>query len=310
MPEIDKSHFKGKSVVSICDLSRDEILFILNYAKNFEEYRGNLFEGKVLATIFYEPSTRTRLSFESSMLSLGGRVLGFSSSSVSSVSKGETLWDTIKTVEGYVDIIVIRHPLEGSARLAAEAANIPVINGGDGANQHPTQTLLDLYTIMKGRGSLDNFKIGFVGDLKYGRTVHSLVQALLNFNCDFYFVSPESLSLPVGLKGEIEENGRTFVETENLLDVLGDVDILYVTRIQRERFPDPMEYEKVKNVYIITPEILRGVKENLKILHPMPRVNEISKEVDKLPYAYYFNQSKNGVIVRKALISLLLGVTL
>ncbi len=310
MSKIDKSHFVGKDLVSICDLSREEILFILSYARNFEDYREPLFEGKVLATIFYEPSTRTRLSFESSMLSLGGRVLGFSSSSVSSVSKGESLWDTIKTVEGYSDIIVIRHPLEGSARLAAEAASIPVINGGDGANQHPTQTLLDLYTIIKCRNSLDNFNIGFVGDLKYGRTVHSLVQALLNFDCGFYFVSPESLSLPNGLKGEIESKGRDFVETETLQDILSDVDILYVTRIQRERFPDPMEYEKVKNVYIITPEILKGVKPDLKILHPMPRVNEISKEVDKLPYAEYFNQSKNGVVVRKALISLLLGVTL
>ncbi len=310
MGNITEKSFKGKDLVSIRDLSKEEILFILNYAKKFENYRGNLLSGKILATIFYEPSTRTRLSFESSMLSLGGKVLGFSSSSSSSVSKGESLWDTVKTVEGYADIIVIRHPLEGAARLASEASSIPVINGGDGANQHPTQTLLDLYTISKVREGLDNFKIGFLGDLKYGRTVHSLVQALLNFDCDFYFISPEVLSLPLGFKEEIRAEGKSFVETENLLDVLSQLDILYVTRIQRERFPDPMEYEKVKNVYIITPDILKDVKKDLKILHPMPRVNEILKEVDKLPYAEYFNQSKNGVTIRKALISLLLGVTL
>ncbi len=303
-------HFKGRDIISINDFTKEELLFILEYSKKFENLRKPLLAGKILATCFYEPSTRTRLSFVSAMLQLGGSVLGFDKGGSSSAAKGETVSDTAKMMEGYADVMVIRHPLEGSARVAAESTEIPVINGGDGANQHPTQTLLDLYTILKTKGSLENLKIGMVGDLKYGRTVHSLAEALSLFNTTFYFISPNLLRMPESILSSLNERNRIYYETNDLFDYLGELDILYVTRIQRERFIDPLEYEKVKNSYIIDTKILNYIKKDLKILHPLPRVNEIHTSLDNTPQAEYFRQSKNGVTVRKALLSLVTGTIL
>jgi len=302
------AHFEGSDVISIRDFTADEILTILDYAKKFEVIKKPILQGKILATLFYEPSTRTKLSFESAMMSLGGSVLGFAEAGISSAAKGESLYDTAKMIDGYADVLVIRHPLEGSARRAAEAAAIPVINGGDGANQHPTQTFLDLYTIIKNKGTLDGLHIGFLGDLKYGRTVHSLSEALSHFNCRMYFVAPEMLKMPDHLLTGLREKHIQFEETDQLHDVSKFLDILYVTRIQRERFPDPLDYEKVKNVYILDEGILERAKPDLKVLHPLPRVNEIDPSLDKHPQAEYFQQSKNGVTVRRALLSLVLGV--
>lgn len=302
------ARFRGRDIISMRDFTADELLFVLDYARNFEGSCKPILSGKVLATLFYEPSTRTRLSFESAMITLGGSVLGFTGAATSSASKGESVQDTAKMVEGYADVAVIRHPLEGSARAAAEAAEIPFINGGDGANQHPTQMFLDLYTIMKTKGTLENLRVGFVGDLKYGRTVHSLAEALSHFRCKMSFVAPEMLRMPSHILSDLQGHGVEYVETENLHDVSKDLDILYVTRIQKERFPDPLDYEKVKNVYILNEKLLDHVKPDLKILHPLPRVNEIDTALDKYPHAEYFQQSKNGVTVRKALLSLVLGV--
>ena len=302
------ARFAGGDVISIRDFSEEEILFVLDYARRFEEPLPPILAGKILATMFFEPSTRTRLSFESAMHSLGGSVLGFADAGVSSAAKGESVQDSAKMAEGYAHVLVIRHPIEGSARAAAEAASIPVINGGDGANQHPTQTFLDLYTIQKNKGTLRGLKIGFVGDLKYGRTVHSLAEALSLFDCRMYFVAPEMLRMPGYILSELKDHGIQFTETENLYDVSSELDILYVTRIQKERFPDPLDYERVKNVYILNEKLLEHVKSDLKILHPLPRVNEIDPALDAYPQAEYFQQSKNGVTVRKALLSLVLGV--
>jgi len=262
----------------------------------------------VVATLFFEPSTRTRLSFESAVSRLGGKVIGFSDTATSSVSKGETLKDTILTVSNYSDLIVMRHPKEGSARYASEVSPVPIINAGDGANQHPTQCLLDLYSIRKTQGKLTNIEIAFVGDLKYGRTVHSLVIALCNFNASFHFVSPPSLKLPESVKHFIKENKLKFKEYTDINEILPKADVVYMTRIQQERFSDPIEYEKVKNAYILTKDMLDDTKKNLKILHPLPRVNEINEEVDETEQAYYFRQALNGVFVRQALLSSILGV--
>lgn len=302
--------FRGGDVISIRDFTAEEILFVLEYAKAFENRRTPILNGYILATLFYEPSTRTRLSFESAMMALGGSVLGFAQAGISSAAKGESVFDTAKMIEGYADVLVIRHPLEGAARRAAEGASIPVINGGDGANQHPTQTFLDLYTIIKNKGTLEGLNIGFLGDLKYGRTVHSLAEALSHFGSKLYFVAPEMLRMPRHILTELQEKNIPFVETEKLYDVSRELDILYVTRIQRERFPDPLDYEKVKNVYILNDRLLEHVKPELKILHPLPRVNEIDVSLDRHPQAEYFQQSKNGVTVRKALLSLVTGVRL
>jgi len=262
----------------------------------------------VVATLFFEPSTRTRLSFESAVSRLGGKVIGFSDTATSSVSKGETLKDTILTVSNYSDLIVMRHPKEGSARYASEVSPVPIINAGDGANQHPTQCLLDLYSIRKTQGKLTNIEIAFVGDLKYGRTVHSLVIALCNFNASFHFVSPPSLKLPESVKHFIKENKLKFKEYTDINEILPKADVVYMTRIQQERFSDPIEYEKVKNAYILTKDMLDDTKKNLKILHPLPRVNEINEEVDETEQAYYFRQALNGVFVRQALLTSILGV--
>jgi aspartate carbamoyltransferase catalytic subunit len=300
---------KNKSLVSINDFTREEHIRILELAGAFEKQpKQRILADFVVATLFFEPSTRTRLSFESAATRLGARVIGFTDSASSSVQKGESLRDTILTVSNYCDIIVMRHPREGSARFASEVSKVPVINAGDGANQHPTQTLLDMYSIRKTQGTLDNLNVAFVGDLKYGRTVHSLVQALCNYNTTFHLVSPIGLKLPSAVKMNIKERNLEYHQSTDLTDVIPEVDILYMTRIQKERFSDPLDYEKVKNAYILRNNMLDKAKSNLKILHPLPRVNEITTDVDDNPKAYYFTQALNGVFVRQALLASILGV--
>ena len=300
---------KGKSLVSINDYTKEEQLYVLDIAGEFEKNpRQPILQNQVVATLFFEPSTRTRLSFESAVSMLGGKIIGFTDSSSSSVTKGESLRDTIRTVANYSDLIVMRHPKEGSARFASEISSVPIINAGDGANQHPTQTLLDMYSIRKTQNSLDNLHVAFVGDLKYGRTVHSLVIALTNFNTTFHFVSPQELKLPSSIKMHIKEKNLTYHQYSNLDEVIPIVDILYMTRIQRERFSDALDYEKVKDSYILKHNMLKQTKPNMKILHPLPRVNEIDIDVDTIPQAYYFQQALNGVYVRQALIKIILGL--
>ncbi|MBP3343239.1 MAG: aspartate carbamoyltransferase [Bacteroidales bacterium] len=297
-----------KSLISIHDFTKDEILHILDVAKEFEANKTQpILRDKVVATLFFEPSTRTRLSFETAANRLGARVIGFSDAGNTSVSKGETLKDTIKMVSNYVDIIVMRHPLEGSARYASEVASVPVINAGDGANQHPSQTLLDLYTIKQTQGRLDNIDINMVGDLKYGRTVHSLLQAMSHFSPKFTFTAPDELKMPQEYKDFLTSKGIPYQETTELTEGLNNTDILYMTRVQQERFTDIMEYEKVKNCYSLIASMLAGARENMKILHPLPRVNEISQDVDETKHAYYFKQAENGMYVRMAIIAYLLG---
>lgn len=300
---------KGKSLVSIVDCSKDEYLKILDLAKEFEQNPNQeLLKGKVVASLFFEPSTRTRLSFESAIARLGGRIIGFSEASSSSSSKGETFSDTIRTVSNYCDLMVIRHPLEGTARLASEVTDVPVINAGDGANQHPTQTLLDMYSILKTQGTLENLTITLVGDLKYGRTVHSLIMAMSIFNPVFKFVSPIELQLPESYRLLLNSMNIDYEETSEFKSSIKDADIVYMTRVQRERFLEPMEYEKTKNAYILKASMLKETKDNMKILHPLPRVNEISLDVDKTDKAYYFEQALNGVYTRQAIISHVLGL--
>jgi aspartate carbamoyltransferase catalytic subunit len=300
---------KNKNLVSITDFTRDEYLKILELAAEFEKKpRQDILKGYVISTLFFEPSTRTRLSFETAINGLGGRVIGFSDSGATSASKGETLHDTIKMVSNYADLIVMRHPLEGSARLASEVSSVPVVNAGDGANQHPSQTLLDMYSILKTQGTLENLKIFMVGDLKYGRTVHSLLQAMSKFNTTFYFISPEELKMPAEYKLQLDEIGLEYYEGKDLNQFLTEADIIYMTRVQQERFTDPIEYERVKNAYVLRREMLDGCKETMKVLHPLPRVNEIHPDVDASPHAYYFDQARNGVFVRMAIISAILGV--
>ncbi len=301
---------KNRSLVSINDYNREEVLQILELAAGFEaEPRRSILNGYVIASLFFEPSTRTRLSFESAINQLGGRVIGFSDSANSSVSKGESLRDTIQTVSLYSDLIVMRHPLEGAARFASEISPVPIINAGDGANQHPTQCLLDLYSIKKTQGELDNLDIAFVGDLKFGRTVHSLVIALSMFkNITFHLVSPVELKLPSAVKQYIKNAGYPYFQYTDISEVMDKVDILYMTRIQKERFSDPLDYERVKNSYVLENDMLAGSRENLKIMHPLPRVNEISENVDANEKAYYFQQAQNGVFVREALLASILGV--
>jgi len=299
----------NKSLVSITDFSKANYLTILDISRKFEKdsYK-DLLKGKVIATLFFEPSTRTRLSFESAINRLGGRTIGFSDSGTSSVTKGETLYDTIRVVSNYCEMIVMRHPLEGSARYASEISKIPVINAGDGANQHPSQTLLDLYSIQKTQGTLDDLKIFMVGDLKYGRTVHSLLMALSEFNTSFCFISPDELKMPDEYKMHLKAKGLNYSESRDLNESISEADIIYMTRVQKERFSDPIEYERTKNAYVLKNEMLRITKENMKVLHPLPRVNEINTDVDASPKAYYFQQTENGVYVRQAIISLILGL--
>ena len=299
-----------KHLVSINQLSSEEILHLLDRAALFEQNPNRkLLEGRVIATLFFEPSTRTRLSFETAVNRLGGRVIGFSDASTSSSSKGESLKDTISMVGNYADAIVMRHYLEGAARYASELDRAPIINAGDGANQHPSQTLLDLYAIRKTQGSLYDKTIALVGDLKYGRTVHSLIVGMAPFRPRFIFVSPPELSMPEECKDFCREAGIPFTETTDFTpEVIRSVDILYMTRVQRERFVDLEEYERVKNVYVLTASMLEGCRENLRILHPLPRVNEIALDVDDTPQAYYVEQAQGGLYVRQSILCEVLGI--
>jgi aspartate carbamoyltransferase catalytic subunit len=292
------------SLISISDLSKEEIMALLKRAREFEQNPNQrILAGKVVASLFFEPSTRTRLSFETAVNRLGGRVIGFSDPKSSSQAKGESLKDTIMMVSNYADLIVMRHYLEGAARYANEIASVPIINAGDGSNQHPTQTMLDLYTIYQTQGTLENLTITMVGDLKYGRTVHSLLEAMHHFNPRFKFVACDELRMPEQYKQYCREWGIEYEETRDFSpEIINQTDILYMTRVQRERFSDLMEYERVKNIYTLTASMLTGCKPNMRVLHPLPRVTEIAQDVDDTPQAYYFEQALNGLYARQALI--------
>lgn len=301
-----------RNFVTIANLSKEKIEYLIEMAQEFEKHPNRkILNGKVVATLFFEPSTRTRLSFETAANRLGARVIGFTDPKVTSSSKGETLKDTIMMVSNYADVIVMRHYLEGAARYASEVAPVPVVNAGDGANQHPSQTMLDLYSIYKTQGTLENLNIYLVGDLKYGRTVHSLLMAMRHFNPTFHFIAPKELAMPEEYKEYCRVNKIKFIETERFdEDSISDADILYMTRVQRERFTDLMEYERVKDVYILKASMLSKARENMRILHPLPRVNEIEYDVDNDPHAYYFKQAHNGLFAREAIICDVLGITL
>ena len=295
-----------KDIISMNDISKEEILEILEIAekieKTSEEEKLNFLKGKIIATLFFEPSTRTKMSFESAAFRLGAQVLQLPPLELSSVKKGESFSDTIKMVESYSDVIVVRHPNDGAARLASTTSQKPVLNAGDGSNQHPSQTLLDLYTIKDEKGSLNNLSIAFVGDLKYGRTVHSLVKALTHFNPVIYFVAPKILQMPSYLIDDLDKNNIKYEILEDFRDCLDKIDVFYMTRIQKERFPDIEDYEKLKGVYIINKKnILGKCKEDMIILHPLPRVDEISTDLDDTKHALYFKQAKNGIPIRQAM---------
>ena len=301
--------FEGRDIISIKDFSREEINYIFKIAKTMEPLvsKGSeMLRGKILATLFFEASTRTRLSFESAMHRLGGSTIGFAEAEIASVKKGENLADTVRTVENYADVIALRHPLEGAARLAAEFSRVPILNGGSGAEEHPTQAMLDLYTMVKEKGKIDGLKIALAGDLRYGRTVHSLAYALSLYNIELYLVSPETLRMRREVFQTIKER-IPVIEKTSLEKIVPIVDVLYVTRIQKERFPEPAEYAKVKGSYRIDVQALSEAKKDLIIMHPLPRVDEIAAEVDDTPYARYFQQVRNGIVVRMALLALILG---
>jgi aspartate carbamoyltransferase catalytic subunit len=298
----------NRDLVSIHDFSKSEILAVLHCAKSLKQKPlPDLLRGFVLASLFFEPSTRTRLSFETAMERLGGKVIGFADQAVSSAAKGETLYDAIRIIGQYADIIAMRHPLEGAARRAAEATDKPIINGGDGANQHPTQTLLDLFTIQETQKKLTGLSLALVGDLKYGRTVHSLTQVMIHFKPRLFFVAPLMLQIPKTYCEELKDHGIKFSLHSTIEEVVKRVDIFYLTRIQKERFADPVDYEKVKNAFRLTLAHLTGVKKNLRILHPLPRVNELDEKIDATKHAYYFEQAENGLYVRQALLAMILG---
>ncbi len=299
--------YKGRSIVSLKDMAKDELLYLLDRAKEVKNKKiSNILEGKIVASLFFEPSTRTRLSFESAVLSQGGTVFGFSDPGGTSVKKGETLTDTIKTVTGYCDAIVMRHNNEGAARRASEVASVPVVNGGDGSNQHPTQTFLDLFTMLEKKGSLDGKVVGLMGDLKYGRTTHSLAMALTHFNVKLHFIAPKELSIPEQYYDYLKAKKIDFVHST--LESSGkELDFLYCTRIQKERFYDPMEYERVAGSYKLDKASLELLKKDTYIMHPLPRVDEIATEIDDDPRAIYFEQAHNGVPVRSALLALVIG---
>jgi aspartate carbamoyltransferase catalytic subunit len=301
-----------RHVISVQEFSTGEIIDVLDRAEEMVEIaRGravsDALKGKVLACIFFEPSTRTRLSFETAMIRLGGGVVGFAGTEATSVVKGETLADTIRMVSAYADAVVLRHPREGAARLAAKFSDVPILNAGDGAGQHPTQTMLDLFTIRAEMGRLEGLNISLVGDLRYGRTVHSLAIALAKFGNTINLVSPEGLEMPGEVVGYLKETGRLGIACHSPEDVIAETDILYVTRIQKERFPDPVEYEKVAGMCRVDPELVSRGPDQMIILHPLPRVNEIAPEVDSLPQAKYFQQAFNAVPVRMALLSMVIG---
>lgn len=299
-----------RSIVSIKDLGKEELLELLHTAELFEKNPNRkILDGKVIATLFFEPSTRTRLSFETAVNRLGGRVIGFSDPAATSTSKGETLKDTIKMVSNYADLIVMRHYLEGAAQYASEVTDVPVINAGDGAHQHPSQTMLDLYSIYKTQGRLDDITLTMVGDLKYGRTVHSLLEALSHFRVKFNFVACQELKMPSEFIMFCDSHGIEYKEhTDFSPEVINSTDILYMTRVQRERFADLEEYERVKDLYSLNLEMLADSKPGLRVLHPLPRVNEINQDVDDSPKAYYFEQAKNGLYARQAMICKCLGI--
>lgn len=298
--------------VTIADLSKEKILYMIKLAQEFEKHPNReILKGKVVATLFFEPSTRTRLSFETAANRLGARVIGFSDAKVTSATKGETLKDTILMVSNYADAIVMRHYIEGAAQYASEVAPIPIINAGDGAHQHPSQCMLDLYSIYKTQGTLENLNICLVGDLKYGRTVHSLIMAMRHFNPTFHFIAPKELAMPNEYKIYCKEHNIKYVEHTAFNEkIINEADILYMTRVQKERFSDLMEYEKVKNIYILKNEMLNNARDNMKILHPLPRVNEIEYEVDTNPHAYYIQQAQNGLYAREAIICDVLGLSM
>lgn len=298
--------------VTIADLSKEKILYMIKLAQEFEKHPNReILKGKVVATLFFEPSTRTRLSFETAANRLGARVIGFSDAKVTSATKGETLKDTILMVSNYADAIVMRHYIEGAAQYASEVAPIPIINAGDGAHQHPSQCMLDLYSIYKTHGTLENLNICLVGDLKYGRTVHSLIMAMRHFNPTFHFIAPKELAMPNEYKIYCKEHNIKYVEHTAFNEkIINEADILYMTRVQKERFSDLMEYEKVKNVYILKNDMLNNARDNMKILHPLPRVNEIEYEVDTNPHAYYIQQAQNGLYAREAIICDVLGLSM
>lgn len=298
--------------VTIADLSKEKIMYLMNMAQAFEMHPNReILKGKVVATLFFEPSTRTRLSFETAANRLGARVIGFSDAKVTSATKGETLKDTILMVSNYADVIVMRHHIEGAAQYASEIAPVPIVNAGDGAHQHPSQCLLDLYSIYKTQGTLENLNIYLVGDLKYGRTVHSLIMAMRHFNPTFHFIAPEELAMPEEYKLYCKQHGIKYIEhTDFNEDVIAGADIIYMTRVQKERFSDLMEYERVKDVYILKNDMLGKAKGNMKILHPLPRVNEIAYDVDENPHAYYIQQAQNGLYAREAILCDVLGISL
>ena len=299
-----------KDIISILDFTKEEILYVLEMSGRMEnEDYPDILRGKILANLFFEPSTRTRLSFDAAMKRLGGQVIGFDELGTTSTVKGESLRDSVKIIEGYCDIIVLRHFLEGASRLTADSVGIPVINAGDGASQHPTQTFVDLYTIMKAKGGIENLSIGFLGDLKYGRTAHSLAYALSHFNAEMYFISPPSLRMPKDYIEELAIRNVSYKEVESITEVSNKLDILYCTRIQKERFAEPVEYEKVKGLYKLSKSVMDElkVKDDLKILHPLPRVDEMDESLDATEYAMYFQQAHSGIPVRKALLASILG---
>lgn len=297
-----------KDFISMKDFDREEIIEILDIAGRIQrDPKPELAEDKIAASLFFEPSTRTRLSFTSAAYRIGAKVLGFDSPDATSLKKGESLKDTIKMTEAYSDVIVMRHPVDGAARFAADIAEIPVVNAGDGANEHPSQTMLDLFTIKEQKGTIDGLKIAFVGDLKYGRTVHSLAKALSMFDVEFFFVAPECIQIPEHITKELETKGLKYTLVSDFKEILQDIDVMYMTRIQKERFEDPLEYENVKEVYIINRDnILGRCKGDMIILHPLPRVNEIDVDLDDTKHALYFKQAANGVPVREAIIALVL----
>lgn len=303
---------ENRSLVTIANHSRERIEYLIRMAQEFEKHRNRrLLEGRIVATLFFEPSTRTRLSFETAANRLGAKVIGFADPKVTSGTKGETLKDTIMMVSSYADIIVMRHYLEGAAQYASEVSPVPIVNAGDGANQHPSQTMLDLYTIYQTQGTLDNLDIYLVGDLKYGRTVHSLLTAMRHFSPTFHFIAPDELAMPEHYKMYCRQNGIKFVEHQDFdADTIASADILYMTRVQRERFTDLDEYERVKDRYLLSRAMLSKAKPNMKILHPLPRVNEIEYSIDDTPYAYYFQQAQNGLYARQAILCDTLGITL
>ena len=302
----------NKSIVSISNYDHEKIQYLLDMSSELERRPNRkILEGKVVATLFFEPSTRTRLSFETAANRLGARVIGFSDPKATSSSKGESLKDTIKMVSNYADVIIMRHKLEGAALYASEVTDIPIINAGDGSNLHPSQTMLDLYSIYKTQGRLNDLNIYMVGDLKYGRTVHSLLMSLCSYNPTFHFIAPEELKMPQEYKSYCKEHGVKYIEqTDFTADTIADADIVYMTRVQRERFDDLMEYERVKDTYILKAEMLSKCRENMKILHPLPRVHEIDYAIDDSKHAYYFDQARNGLYAREALICDVLGITL